>query len=111
MSDSDVTRIEPCGGTVLRITHRSGLVHDTDFGYVLRDNPPDSVFASFTAETIQAAELVNGTVAWHRPEGVVDLAAHVLEEHAEVGECVGSCGWQPGDSVVIRCATESEEEL
>lgn len=102
MSDSDVVRIEPRGGTVLRITHRSGLVHDTDFGYLLRDNPPDSVFADFTAETIQAAELVHGTVAWHRPEGLVDLANHVIEEHAEVGECVGSCGWQPGDTVVIR---------
>lgn len=110
MSDSDVIRIEPRGGTVLRIEHRSGLIHDTDFSYLLRDNPPDSVFASFAAETIQAAELVAGTVAWHRPEGLVDLAAHVLEEHAEVNECVGDCGWEPGDSVVIRPAIESEEE-
>ncbi|SKE69352.1 Uncharacterised protein [Mycobacteroides abscessus subsp. massiliense] len=110
MSDSDVVRIEPRGGTVLRIEHKSGLIHDTDFGYLLRDNPPDSVFASFTAETIQAAELVNGTVAWHRREGLVDLAAHVIEEHAEVGECVGSCGWEPADTVVIRSASENEEE-
>lgn len=110
MSDSDVMRIEPRGGTVLRITHKSGLTHDTDFGYLLRGNPSDSVFADFTAETIQAAELVNGTVAWHRPEGLVDLANHVIEEHAEVGECVGSCGWEPGDSVVIRPADEGEEE-
>jgi hypothetical protein len=110
MSDSDVVRIEPRGGAVLRIEHRSGLIHDTNFGYLLLGNPPGSVFGSFTAETIQAAELVDGTVAWHRPEGLVDLANHVLEEHAEVGECVGSCGWQPGDSVVIRPATESEEE-
>lgn len=110
MSDSDVVRIEPRGGTVLRITHKSGLVHDTDFSYLLRDNPPDSVFADFSAETIQAAELVDGTVAWRRPEGLVDLANHVLEEHAEVGECVGNCGWEPGDSVVIRSASENEEE-
>lgn len=110
MSGSDVTRIEPRGGAVLRITHASGLIHDTDFSYLLRDNPPDSVFASFTAETIQGAELVDGTVAWRRPCGLVDLANHVIEEHAEVNECVGSCGWEPGDSVVIRPATESEEE-
>lgn len=106
MSGSDVTRIEARGGTVLRIEHRSGLIHDTDFGYLLRDNEADSVFASFTAETIQEAELVDGTVAWRRPCGLVDLANHVIAEHAEVNECVGSCGWQPGDSVVIRHASE-----
>jgi len=104
VSTSDVVSIEPCGGTVLRITHRSGLVHETDFAYLLRDSLPDSVFADFTPETIQQAEIVDDTVAWHRPEGLVDLAAHVLEEHAETGECVGHCGWQPGDSVVIRPA-------
>lgn len=108
MSGSDVVRIEPRGGTVLRIEHKSGLVHDTDFSYLRRDNSPDAVFASFTAETIQAAELVDGTVAGYRPEGLVDLANHVIEEHAEVGECVGSCSWQPGDSVVLRPATEEE---
>lgn len=106
MNGSDVVRIEPRGGTVLLIEHESGLIHITDFSYLLRDNPPDSVFSSFTAETIQEAELVGGTVAWHRPEGLVDLAAHVIEEHAEVNECVGSCGWRPGDSVVIRPADE-----
>lgn len=102
MSEHDIVRIEPRGDTVLRITHESGLVHDTDFGYLLRDNPADSVFASFTADTIQAAELVDGTVAWRRPE--VDLANHVIAEHAETDECVGQCGWQPGDTVVIRYA-------
>ncbi len=47
-----------------------------------------------------------GTVAWRRPELLVDLAAHVIAEHVEVGECVGSCGWRPGDSVVIRRAND-----
>lgn len=106
MSDSDVVRIEPCGGTILRITHASGLIHATDFAYLLRDNPPDSAFADFTPETIQEAVIVHDTVAWHRPQGLVDLANHVIAEHAEVNACVGNCGWQPGDSIVIRHADE-----
>lgn len=102
MSEHDIVRIEPRGGTALRITHASGLTHDTDFGYLLRRDNVGTVFADFTAETIQAAELVDGTVAWHRPCGVVDLAAHVIAEHAETGVCVGQCGWRPGDTVVIE---------
>lgn len=104
MSSSDILSIEPRGGAVLRITHKSGLIHDTDFSYVLRDAKAGTVFEGFTAETIQEAELVGGTLAWQRPCGLVDLAAHVIAEHAETGECVGSCGWKPGDSVVIRYA-------
>lgn len=102
MSGSDIIRIEPLGGTVLLIEHQAGLIHATDFAYLLHDNESDSVFADFTAETIQAAELVDGTIAWSRPELLVDLAAHVIAEHVEVGECIGSCGWRPGDSLVIR---------
>jgi hypothetical protein len=96
VSGSTILYVEPRGGTVLRITHASGLVHDTDLAYT-----------GASAEAVQAAEVVAGAVVVQLADGRHTIAGHVLEEHAEYG-CPGECGWQPGDSLVIRRVKEEQ---
>ncbi|SHX68760.1 Protein of uncharacterised function (DUF2442) [Mycobacteroides abscessus subsp. abscessus] len=96
-----IVAVEPCDGTVVRLTFADDTVADFDFSYLL--NRPGTVFAAFTAETIPAAQLVDGTVAWETPSGTVDLAADALYDHAH-GTCPGgSCeGWEPSMTRRVR---------
>ncbi|WP_079631212.1 hypothetical protein [Mycobacteroides abscessus] len=91
-----VVAMEPRGGTVLRITHQSGLIHDSDLAYT-----------GATAEAIQAARVIHGGVVVQLAEGTHHIAGHELEEHALYG-CPGECGWKPGDTVVIRRRAEGQ---
>lgn len=88
-----IVAVEPRGGTVVRVTFADSTQADFDFAYLIGKS---GVFAAFTAETIPAAHLVDGTVAWETPSGTVDLAADALYDHAH-GTCPGgSCeGWEP----------------
>ena len=95
-----ITAVEHRGGTVLRISHRDGTVADHDMARLLGWA---GAFAGFTAETIAAAQLIDGTVGWILPSGeVLDLAPDALWDHAH-GRCGGGgCqGWTPEQTVVV----------
>ncbi|WP_276822449.1 hypothetical protein [Mycolicibacterium mageritense] len=94
-----ITSVESRGGTVLRIHHRDGVVHDTDLSYLLGKS---GVFEALTPEIIAAAMLIDGTVAFPMPDGsVLELAPDAIYEHAVDGRCNGSCGWRPEHTRVI----------
>lgn len=105
-----VTSVESRGGTWVRIRHRDGVAADHDLGYLLTRKA--GVFAALTPEIIATARLVDGdTVGFPMPDGsVLDLAPDAIWEHAVDGRCTGSCGWQHGDSVVIRPATNTDTD-
>lgn len=94
-----ITAVESRGGTVLRIQHRDGVVHETDMVYLLGKS---GVFEALTPEIIAAATVVDGTVGFPMPDGsVLDLAPDAVYEHTVDARCTGSCGWRPEHTVVI----------
>ncbi|ORA27401.1 hypothetical protein [Mycobacterium aquaticum] len=96
-----IVAVESCGGTVLRISHRDGTVHETDMAYLLGKS---GVFAALTPEIIAAATVVDGdTIGFRMPDGtILDLAPDALYEHVVDGRCDGSCGWTPENTTVIH---------
>ena len=60
------------------------------------------VFAGFTAETVAAARLIDGTVGWEIDGETVDLAPDALWAHA-YGRCGGGgcSGWEPEQTTVV----------
>lgn len=95
-----ITSVESSGGTVLRVSHRDGTVHETDMSYLLARR--SGVFEALTPEIIATARVVDGTVAFTMPDGsVLDLAPDAIWEHAVDGRCTGSCGWRPEHTRVI----------
>lgn len=96
-----ITVVEPRGGTVLRISHADNTIADHDLARLVGRG---GVFASFTAATIAAAQLIDGTIGWILPDGsVVDLAPDAIWDHTR-GRCGGGgCqGWSPAETVVVR---------
>jgi hypothetical protein len=79
-----VTAVEHRGGTVLRISHADGTVADHDLGRLIGRG---GVFAGFTAETIVAAQVIDGTVGWIIDGAVVAPAPDALWDHTR-----GRCG-------------------
>ncbi|SKR42991.1 Protein of uncharacterised function (DUF2442) [Mycobacteroides abscessus subsp. abscessus] len=103
-----ITAVEARGGTVVRLTFADSVTADFDFSYLMGKR---GVFAAFTAETIPAAQLVDGTVAWSLPDGqVIDLAPDALHEHTR-GHCPGgTCeGWEPSMTRPVRDSDEEQQ--
>ena len=95
-----ITTVEHRGGTLLRISHTDGTVADHDLAYLIGRA---GVFSGFSAETIGAAQLIDGTVGWIIDGEVVDLAPDGLWEHTR-GRCGGGgcTGWTPDQTVMVR---------
>jgi hypothetical protein len=95
-----VTAVEHRGGTVLRISHADNTIGDHDLAYLIGRA---GIFSGFTAETIAAAQLIDGTVGWMIDGEVVDLAPDAIWDHAH-GTCGGGgcTGWTPAQTVVVE---------
>lgn len=94
-----VTAVEHRVGTILRISHADNIIRDHDLAYLIGRG----IFSGFTAETIAAAQLIDGTVGWTIDGETVDLAPDGLWDHAH-GTCGGGgcTGWTPEQTVVVE---------